>query len=165
MDISRIMVFVGRAARFALVVCAVYAPGRMIYLRRRGRKADWRGEIVKLLAVGYLAALAEIIALRGGPGETRELRLVPLGTTLSTLKEGAWPFIYNLVGNLAWFVPLGVLLRRMPPARVLLTGAAVSLSLEVLQWLLKTGVTDIDDVILNALGALTGCLIARKLKR
>jgi len=161
MDVSGIVFYGMRAARFALAVCAAYACGRLIYLKRSGRATDRRGELVRLLCVGYLAALAEIIALRGGMGNTRELRLVPLETTLGTLKAGAWPFIYNFVGNIVWFVPLGWMLRRRGPARAMFAGAAVSLLLEALQWLLMTGVTDVDDVIVNALGALLGALAGR----
>ena len=165
MSLDRILLFVGRAGRFALAVCAVYALVRWVYLKCRGEKISLRRELVRLLCVGYLAALAEIIALRGGPGDTRELRLIPMKTTLGTVRDGLWPFVYNFAGNIVWFVPLGMMLFRKKPVSALLTGAAVSASLEALQWLLKTGVTDIDDVIINALGALTGWLLFRAIKK
>ena len=58
----------------------------------------------------YLAALAEIIALRfGRPAARVAPQLVPLRTTLEQWRAGAWPFVYHVVGNLTWFMPLGLL--------------------------------------------------------
>ena len=161
MNLESILFFVARAARFSLAVCAVYAPVRLLCLKAKRQRPDPKREFVRLLFVAYLAALAEIIALRGGPGDTRELRPVPLQTTLRTMSDGLWPFAYNLVGNLVWFVPLGMFLSRNHPLRAMCVGAVASLTLEILQFLLKTGVTDVDDILLNALGALIGALIMK----
>ena len=43
----------------------------------------------------------------------------------------------------------------------LLAGAGTSVCIELMQYLLMTGVTDVDDVLLNALGALLGWSLAR----
>ena len=161
MNLSGIVFYVLRAARFALAVCAVYAAARAVYLKAKKRPVNWKRELVNLLFAAYFAALVEIIALRGGTGNTRQLRPVPLRTTIQTMKEGLWPFVYNFVGNLMWFVPLGMFLHRKKPVCAMLIGAAVSMVLEMLQWLLMTGVTDVDDVIINALGALAGNYIAK----
>ena len=161
MNLEGILFFVARAARFSLAVCAVYALCRAVFLFAKRKSVDWKREAVNLLFVGYFAALAEIIALRGGRGSTRELHLIPLKTTLRTVRSGLWPFVYNFAGNLVWFVPLGMFLHGKRPARAMLIGAAASLFLETLQYLLMTGVTDIDDVIINALGALCGAILSR----
>ena len=49
--------------------------------------------------------------------------------------------------------------------RVLLAGAGLSLGIEIAQYLLGTGYADVDDVLLNALGALAGCGLLRRLRR
>lgn len=165
MSISGILFFVARAARFAAVVSLVYALVRLAWLRVRRLRFDWRRELVRLLFVGYFAALAEIIALRGGSGGVRAVQFVPLRTTLGELQNGAWAFAYHLVGNMIWFVPLGMFLGGKGALRAFLTGAGVSLGLEILQWLLMTGVTDVDDVILNALGALAGKIFLSALQK
>ena len=159
MNLSGILFFVGRAARFALGVCAVYAVVRTVWLRVKRERIDWKRELVWLAFVLYFAALCEIIALRGGAGDARSAQLVPLRTTLRELRAGAWAFAYHVVGNMIWFVPLGIFAHRKGAVRAILIGAGVSVGLEILQWLLMTGVTDVDDVILNALGALAGCII------
>ena len=165
MNLEGILFFVARAARFSLIVCAVYAPVRLIALKAKRMDFVPKREMIRLLLVAYLAALAEIIALRGGPGDTRELHLLPLQTTFRTMKEGLWPFVYNFVGNVVWFVPLGMFAHRKGPLRATLIGAGFSLSLEALQWMLRTGVTDVDDVIVNALGALAGAVLAMLIGR
>ena len=162
MSAAGIARYVVRALGFAGVVCACWAAARLILLRRRGAGIDVRRELRLLLRTGYLAALAEIIALRGGSGSVRALRLVPLQTTLEELRAGAWPFAYHEAGNMIWFVPLGMLLgRKRPLWQAAAVGAGVSLALELAQWILRTGVTDVDDVLLNALGALLGAAAVR----
>jgi len=71
----------------------------------------------------------------------------------------------NTLGNLALFVPLGILLplvsnRFLKLKRVLLFALLLSLSVESIQFLLRffgnPRAVDIDDVILNTLGACVG---------
>lgn len=126
---------------------------------------DPRQEALLLALVAYLAALAEIIALRIGLGHAaRTLNLIPLETTLAQLRGGTWPLLYHSLGNVGWFVPLGALLAaRNPNLRfwaALGIGAGISAAMELTQYLLSTGVTDVDDVWLNALGALAGWALA-----
>ena len=70
----------------------------------------------------------------------------------------------NLIGNIALFLPLGILLplvsdRFRSFKRVLLVGFCLSLTIEVIQFVSRffgiPRTVDIDDVILNTLG---GCL-------
>lgn len=69
-------------------------------------------------------------------------------------------FFYNSIGNIAWFIPLGWLLPQLvvKPKRswVLLLGLALSIMIESLQFLLMTGVSDIDDVFFNFCGCCLG---------
>lgn len=159
MSLEGILLYCARAAGFAAAVCAVYALGCL--LRKR------KPRLKMLLGMAYIAALLQITVLRGGVdwrnllSASRILRPVPLQTTLEELRRGAWPFIYHVIGNTAWFAPLGILLRRRGWGTALLAGAALSAGIETLQFLLATGVADVDDLILNAAGALAGWLLAK----
>ena len=160
MSLTGILIYCLRAATFAAVVCGLYAL--VCWLRGRKLRPG------RLVALAYLAALVQITVIRGGvdwaqlmTATRNEPRLVPLRTTLEELRAGAWPLIYHVVGNLAWFVPLGVLLRRKNALAALLAGAGASVCIELMQYLLMTGVTDVDDVLLNALGTLLGWALAR----
>ena len=160
-----ILLYSLRAAIFAAAVCAVYAL--VCGLRRRALSR------MRLLGIAYIAALIEITVLRGGVNWTQvfaggraQPQLVPLLTTLGTLgSESLWSFIYHTMGNVIWFVPLGLMLRGTKPWTALLAGAAFSAGIELMQFLLMTGAADMDDILLNALGALLGWGIGRLWKK
>ena len=161
MSIQGIFFYTLRAAIFAAAVCAVYA----LVCKLRKRKIRW----LRLLGIAYLAALIQITVIRGGAdwarvfaGRRARPQLVPLRTTLAALRsESWWSFVYHTMGNVVWFVPLGLMLQRRKPWTALLAGAILSACIELGQYLLMTGMTDIDDIILNALGALLGWLLTQ----
>lgn len=76
------------------------------------------------------------------------------------------PFCVNLFGNLALFFPWGVLLpmldKRLKNAKsFFLLTACVIIAVELLQLVFKVGICDVEDFILNMLGAAIGYLITR----
>ena len=90
---------------------------------------------------------------------------VPFKTVLPQLRgEPRWSTaIMNLAGNTVLFVPVGVLVplvhRRMTWPKSLAVGVAVGVAMEGMQWVLHVGIVDVDDVILNAFGAMVGCWV------
>ena len=73
--------------------------------------------------------------------------------------------IHNLLGNIILLLPLGVFLPFIYlKCKNLLSVTAISfctsLAIEVIQFSLQIGMTDIDDVLLNTLGAMIGYFIA-----
>ncbi|MGG3575340.1 VanZ family protein [Bacillus gobiensis] len=71
--------------------------------------------------------------------------------------------IENLVGNILAFCPLGILLpflsnRFHKWGTILLSGLAVSLFYEIIQFTTALGSFDVDDLILNVTGAALGFL-------
>lgn len=155
MSAAGVALYCARALSFAAVALAV------MYLVGRARKRRFR--LRDYLAAAYLAALLQITVMRGGMDFARVFeggrdapRLVPLQTTLGELRAGAWPVLYHTLGNLAWFVPLGALLGMRRARTALAAGAVFSAGIELLQYVFRTGVTDVDDVLLNALGARIG---------
>lgn len=68
----------------------------------------------------------------------------------------------NIYGNILLFVPFGVYLQiffvKQKIWKGILTGAGVSVALEIIQLIFGLGATDIDDVILNTAGAIVGIL-------
>ena len=111
-------------------------------------------------------------------GEQRVF-LYPFQTTISMTTEAIhakkdqghlWrTLIWNVVGNIVWFFPLGFLLPwEIRKARKLrnLAGMAFLLSLmaETLQYIFEVGIFDIDDIIWNTFGALLGFSIFHFLK-
>ncbi|RMC40846.1 MULTISPECIES: VanZ family protein [unclassified Lactobacillus] len=73
-------------------------------------------------------------------------------------------FIYNFLGNIFCFIPFGflapIIFRKKQTFRqIFLLGITLSIAIESLQFLLGTGISDIDDVFFNSCGAAIGYLI------
>ena len=153
-----------RSAPFIVFWCV----GRSIVLRRRcaqGQPIERRREIWLWILVIYTILLLQITVFRFGlhwvPLEVpRTTNLQPL-VTLRLLTP--WAQFYNVVGNIVWFVPLGLALPQVFPrcrfGRTVLLGLMLSLTIEGMQYLFYTGISDVDDVIFNTLGAAIGWLI------
>ena len=87
---------------------------------------------------------------------------VPFKTILPQLRgQPRWSnAIINLVGNTVLFVPIGFLVLLvygdMRWQKALVLAVAVGITTEVMEGVLRVGEVDVDDVILNALGVMSG---------
>jgi glycopeptide antibiotics resistance protein len=75
--------------------------------------------------------------------------------------------IRNIIGNILLFLPWGVLApllfyKIQTIKKVIVCAAIISLCIEMAQFVFVVGVTDVDDVILNTLGALLGFYLNQK---
>ena len=126
----------------------------------------------RVLLLAYLGVLAVLVFLPFGRGMDLGDRLntVPFATIERALELGTRSLSFRLMlGNIAAFVPFGLLLPlafrlRWPVLTVGLSAVALSVGIElgqsaISQWLgYAYRSTDIDDVILNVLGALIGAV-------
>lgn len=98
----------------------------------------------------------------GGTNGSNPPNFIPFTTILSYLEGGSGLTIafLNLAGNIALLMPIGFLIsliyRDIRWKKVLIVGVLSGLTIELLQTVLKVGIFDIDDVILNALGVFLG---------
>jgi len=154
-----VLVGVGVVAALALAVVVVAVVGGM---RRALRITPW-----VLLAMTTVAILVATLGFRvGDPDAPAGINLHPFVEIRRGLRSGASDIVAaNVWGNIAMFVPLGLLLMWLwaSPliARVLMAtiaGAGLSVIIELTQLSLHR-VADIDDVILNGSGALVGALV------
>jgi len=102
---------------------------------------------------------------------------VPLLNTIrdhdNIVEIGWWNYWDNIFGNIAIFLPLPILLASVSGLRsrtwLVGCGVAVSVLIEVLQYIFRVGVPDIDDIIFNSTGVLLGVvlweLLFRKIMR
>ena len=77
---------------------------------------------------------------------------------------GVFAVVTNLLGNVVGFVPFGFMLplivrRARGFFLITLLGFALSLFVEVVQLITKVGCFDVDDLILNTLGAAVGYIL------
>ena len=168
MSLSQIWLYCARAGKFALPFGAAWLVLHLLWQLLRRRRIDFKRELLLLVFAVYLAALLQITVWRSGVDWTAlrasapraAAQLTLFQTTMSHWRAGPRLFFYHVGGNLAWFVPFGLLLpavrKRWNLAETVLLGMLLSAGIEVLQWLLRTGVTDVDDVLLNTAGAALG---------
>ncbi|MFC5527935.1 VanZ family protein [Cohnella yongneupensis] len=93
--------------------------------------------------------------------------LIPFHEISAALKNRTDHRMLNFVGNIAAFVPLGMLLpfvfknNRLALTLTVLYAFALSLLLEGTQAVLSIGNFDVDDLLLNAFGGWLGCILIR----
>ncbi len=78
-------------------------------------------------------------------------------------------FALNIIGNVAAFIPFGLLLptvrsRRHYFGHALASGILFSLLIETVQLVTRVGTFDVDDIMLNAAGCVIGYLLFRLLQ-
>jgi glycopeptide antibiotics resistance protein len=115
----------------------------------------------------YILLLIKILLLsRISHSEFRSINLIPfysikeyIFSNSATIKKFAFG---NVVGNIVIFIPLGTYLSLFKSDKRVITNLLfifiLSLFIEIIQWLLGIGASDIDDIILNCLGGLIGIL-------
>jgi glycopeptide antibiotics resistance protein len=129
--------------------------------RQPRRPSGW----VRAAALVYIAALVVVtllpIAWFGRPDDYRP-QLVPFEGIRVEFQESPVGELADLFGNVLLFAPLGFLLPLLVPAirrwwQVLAVGAGISLLIELYQliWPLVRK-ANVDDLLMNALGALLG---------
>ena len=117
--------------------------------------------LFKYTSVGRVAEML----LAGELDGFRSLNLIPFRTIEEFVKIGArgafWRSFSNIAGNVCIFAPLGYFLPLLWKPfrrfwRVMLTALGVSLFFEVSQYVCYLGSADVDDLLLNTLGACLG---------
>lgn len=103
--------------------------------------------------------------------ELRSVNLIPLRTIIEFIREplDLVMAMTNILGNIAVFVPFGIFISYTVKKKSLgyqtLILFLTSLSIEIVQYILALGSTDVDDILLNVLGGLLGIAICQRMKR
>lgn len=120
-----------------------------------------RKTLIEILIIYTLFILGLTLLFREETnGEHLQLELF---WSYKVFKKEGWQIICNVF----LFVPFGVLLRVLDVNTwlVLLMGFAFSCSIELLQYLLKIGLCELDDVFHNTLGTLIGLFIGELVQK
>ena len=106
------------------------------------------------------------------PGRVNLVPFSSMGSMLRTLwhypePRVAWLVVYNIGGNIAMLIPLGFFLRALLPCcrrfwRCMGTVAIIMTAVELVQLFTLRGFCEVDDLILNLMGAAIGWLVAKK---
>ena len=127
-------------------------------LRTRHVKILW------IIFIIYLAVVLRITVFRSGFDVANafsggEINIVPIVDLIKVFLADKRAFVYLFFGNIIWFVPFGFLLKkltRMTAVKIIFLGFLLSLFIEVMQFVFGTGVSEIDDLLLNTFGAAVG---------
>ena len=124
----------------------------------------------RLLIFRNAALFSQALEIIGNPRYHLSYNLVPLKTIVGYIKSLAdgsmnrYIPIENIVGNLLAFMPMGFYLpffsKKMAEFKMFaITVSGLIISVELMQLILRVGSLDIDDFILNLVGALIGFAI------
>ena len=141
-------------------------------MRKQGQASRWA---IGVALVGYAAVIVALTTLKAyfqigylwkpENQRTRELMWVPFEMALRS-KSWFGP-MFDYAGNIAFFVPLGMLLfvalyrQSHPVVKTVVVALIFSICVEVVQYAFSLGRTSIDDMWCNSLGAFIGAAFAR----
>ncbi|KTD88083.1 VanZ family protein [Paenibacillus etheri] len=130
-----------------------------------------------VIFIVYLLVLVRIVLFKDtqiynlfvmiGHGQ-RVLNIIPFASTFEMMRTiGLLHNLQNIAGNLAVFFPMGIfipLLMNKGFKQTVVIVIGISVSIEVVQYILAIGISDIDDVILNTVGAIVGWSVFQYIK-
>ena len=137
----------------------------MIRNTTKNQKLCWLVFVLYLAGLTYFMFFAESL---GRAGDVKSYNLIPfLEIKRFIVHREALGFravFLNLFGNIIAFIPCGFLLpaisrRCKIKAICVLVGFMISLLIEMTQLLFRVGSFDVDDLILNTLGAALGAAL------
>lgn len=151
-----------------LVLAVLFVVGTLLLLWRNGLREGWRYSMLLLLAEWVFLILGICLLFRESDAE-RSISLIPFSSYF-VIAENTY-FLEKAalnVLNVVMFVPVGLLLgigfKGMTWKKMYLASLSLSIMIELLQFILKRGLCETDDVIHNVLGAAIGfgiyCIIA-----
>lgn len=130
------------------------------------KRAGAGGRYLGVLFLIYLIILFRITVFRSGFSlasimEKGTINLTLFQEYIPLIQQGRWfRFLYLFVGNIIWFVPFGSWLlasgKVAEVRKAALCGLVLSLLIETMQYIFGTGVSELDDLVLNTLGAWIG---------
>ena len=177
--------FLGRMLPYIVIIAPGYAVVRFLILRGRGEKGEKVNpyhETGLFLFVLFLAGLASVTVIPKTELTADGLRFVLDGSHRTALlpfrficysyrdmveKHDFYGLLIGVLGNVVMFMPFGFfppLLWRVSGRKAVAVGFLSSLAVELTQLFLPRW-TDVDDLILNTLGAALGLLLYRLLRR
>ncbi len=144
----------------------VFCFGLVALIALKGFRKGWRLS-AGLLALEYIVLIYCATVFFRIYSETAGHDFTPFWS-YRALENGRNDLLTENIMNVVAFVPVGVLLscasQRLKWWIVVLVGFGISLSIESLQFILKRGFSEFDDLFHNTLGCLVGIMIVEIIK-
>ncbi len=162
---EQVLLILGYSWPMIVMTVIVAITVRVGYLRKNNEKAILYKEIFNLLFILYILCLFHAVTYQDVSWASANL--IPFKEILR-YDLGSNLFYRNIFGNLLLFLPYGLYityyLDLKKPLSVMGYAFIISLSIELIQSIIGR-VFDVDDIILNVLGALLGYFIYRLFDR
>ncbi len=174
--LSYIYSFLTDGILYIIILLPIYIICRYIFIKKKTQKDI----CFKPSALHEMAAAALFIYLIMLFTQTfvvnigkNSVELIPFRIIIIEFLEifnsphGLNEFVFNVVGNIGVFIPVGFLLAYLYKSnikKIILYGCILSAFIEIVQIPLER-TTDIDDVILNTIGTAVGFLIYKIIKK
>lgn len=156
------------ATPMIVIFCVILVTTRLIYLKNTHRRFVLWKEVSNLIFVVYLLLLFELVS--NTESGSYGVNLIPFKEMFRYATDSL-AFFYNTVGNMLIFIPFGFFISNYieikKTGQITLALLVISLSIESTQYFIGRAF-DIDDIILNVLGGITGFLLYslwRKIKK
>ena len=138
---------------------SIFIIGVILFIAFAGFVKGWR-KLNQLLLIEYLFLIYFSTVIFRDTNDTVKYRSVSIKDYKKIL-EGDSSFIDpEMVMNVLVFLPLGILLcaafKCLKWWQSLLVGGGISVSIEVMQYILRRGTTEVGDVLHNTSGCLIG---------
>jgi glycopeptide antibiotics resistance protein len=127
--------------------------------------------VYTFLFIGYLLLLAYLTFFSQYYGREQvhqSVNLIPFRTIIEflTSEYNLRSIVTNIAGNIIAFMPMGFFLplvfKKLEVfSKSIIVALLATLAIEFAQYILKVGTSDVDDVVLNILGAIIGFWIFR----
>lgn len=176
LSLSSMESLVSNILLLSILAAALAISIYIFYMNSRHKKVT--KVFSRVLFVMYLVSLALVTIYRNGEYmEVRQINIIPIQHLIDSynISKTQYPdmailvLIYNIFGNILWFVPMGIgltcFLKDMTLGKVVLFSFIISLWIELTQYILMVGITDIDDLIFNTIGGAIGYLLYQKFRK
>lgn len=142
-----------------VIILVIVVSLRIAYLVTKHKKFLLHKELIYLIAIVYILCLFYVVTFQDSNYGVSNF--VPF-KEIFRYSIGSHKFFKNILGNIMLFIPYGFLssylLKNKSISLTVLLSLIVSVTIEVVQYYIGR-VFDIDDIILNVLGGLIGCLL------
>ena len=130
-------------------------------------------KVITLLFFLYLIIVLRITVFRSTFSlqqlcQNGKINLTLFEGYIALLRQKNWfSFGYLFLGNILWFVPFGMYLQYMKKTKTLfcatVCGFLFSFLIETMQFVFGTGLSELDDLILNTFGTWVGAALGSRL--
>ena len=139
-----------------IIVGFVAAVIWVILSRLATHKWDIYHGIIIMLLITYLVVISEVTFFSREPGSRTISNLRLLGTWGTTLRQHSF-----VIENVIMFLPMGIFLpilskRLRNLNQIFFISLAISLGIELIQFMTERGFFQLDDVVMNVLGTIIG---------